>query len=349
MGGVRRHNQELLPRAARLLAEGGGALAVLRGSEPPAFELPPPVRELASRVPAHQVALRALAEGRALRSALREAARRGRPFDLVHTAHLPAPRRLGMPLAFTLHDPRRVDLAPSAWRRRTAALAIERAFARSACVIAVSETMARRYRADFGASRVFVVPNAADHLPLLPRAPARAPFLLHVGHLEPRKNLGLLLEALATDRALPRLVLAGAAKDAMDERLRTRAAELGVAPRLELRGPVSDGELARLYAATACVVLPSRLEGFGIPALEARRAGAPLAVAAAGALPEVAGPGAASFPPDDASACARAIRAALATPEERLGESSRAAREASWDRSASRLVEAWRQATALTG
>ena len=48
MGGVRRHNAELLPRAAALLSEAGGELVVMEGREPVAFELPPEVRRLQS-------------------------------------------------------------------------------------------------------------------------------------------------------------------------------------------------------------------------------------------------------------------------------------------------------------
>jgi len=58
--------------------------------------------------------------------------------------------------------------------------------------------------------RVRVVPNAADHFEPLPREPREDAPLVHVGHVEPRKNIELLLRALAHDPALPRLVLAGA-------------------------------------------------------------------------------------------------------------------------------------------
>lgn len=342
MGGVRRHNQELLPRAAERLARAGGALAVLEGARPPALALPPAVERLRSRVPAHPAPLRALGEGRALRAALARAARAGRPFDVVHTAHLPAPRlEGGARLVLTLHDTRRIDLARG-WRARLGRAAVERSLARAAVACAVSETMARRL-AVLGARRVALVRNAADHLPLLPRAPADPPFLLCVGHLEPRKNPELLVRALALDAGLPDLVLAGAAKGAAGRELAALAARLGVAEHVRALGAIDDGTLAELYARAACVVLPSRLEGFGIPALEAQRAGAPLAVADAGALPEVA-PRAPRFAPDDAAGCARAIRSALATPTDALARAAADAAAHTWDDAADALVEAWRLA-----
>ena len=365
MGGVRRHNAELLPRVARLLRDRGGRLTILAGATPPAISLEG-IELLPSRVPASSTR-RGLVEGRALRKALAT----GR-FDLVHTAHLPAPRRLQRPFCLTLHDPRRALFPEQGWPdrpdrpdrpeqpegharqdrpsplgrgrfltrlgRRAGDVLLRSAFRRAAGVVAVSETMAALYRTRFGARRVAVVPNAADHLPLLPRASDEGdPFLLHVGHLEPRKNLGLLLEVLALAPDLPRLVLAGAAKKDEDQRLRTRARALGVESRVELRGPVDDEELARLYARTACVVLPSWLEGFGIPALEALRAEAPLAVSTAGALPEVAGdvPG---FAPNDPEAAARAVRAALRSTGDDRERRAQRARAATWDAAAQRLL-----------
>src|SRR6185295_4411823 len=58
MGGVRRHNAELLPRAAKLLEERGGSLAVLEGREPAAFDLPPPIERIASDAAPHPVLAR---------------------------------------------------------------------------------------------------------------------------------------------------------------------------------------------------------------------------------------------------------------------------------------------------
>ena len=341
-GGVRRHNAELLPRAARLLAETGGSLAVLEGRVPPAFALPAQLERIPSRVPAGPPIARALAERAALERALAAARDAGRPFDLVHTAHLPAPRRLSVPFTYTLHDLRSLMLAHTPFSRRFVAQhVVGRALYDAALVVVVSEHVRAELERRFGIRALAVVPNAADHLAPLPRAPGPDAPLLHVGHLEPRKNLALLLTALARDPTLPPLLLAGAAKGDEEARLRARAAELGVAERVRFLGPVEDEELPALYARAACVVLPSYLEGFGIAALEAQRARCPLAVSSAGALPEVAGAETPCFPVDDAAACARAIRAAIAWPLEALERAARAAERYRWDDSARRLVAAW--------
>lgn len=340
-GGVRRHNAELLPRAARLLREQDGALAVLLGRDGLAFELPPEVERIPSRVRAGPPLARAAHESRALRQALAAAAARGTPFDLVHTAHLPAPRGLPVPYALTLHDLRSLELAHTPFSRRFfARTVIGGAVARAALVITVSETV-RASLARFGPRALALVPNAGDHLRVGTRAPAAGAPLLHVGHLEPRKNLDCLVRALALDAELPDLELAGAPKDGEDERLLALARSLGVARRVRCLGPVEDERLSALYARCAAVVIPSRLEGFGIGVLEAQRAHAPLAIAEAGALPEVAGEGVPRFPPDDPAACARAIRAALALSAATLAAHAQRAERFSWEASARLLVEAW--------
>lgn len=344
-GGVRRHNQELLPRAARLLMERGGALAVLVGRDGLALSLPDSIELFASDVPSGPPLARATREGKALRRALDEARVRGRPCNLVHTAHLPAPRDLPVPFTLTLHDLRALELAHTPFSRRFFAKSVIGAAARAAsAVITVSETVRATVVERFRPRQTFVVPNAGDHLPVRPRASAPGAALLHVGHLEPRKNLGLLLEALAADPGLPPLSLAGAPKHDEEAVLRARAAELGVADRVRFLGVVPDEDLPELYARCAAVVIPSRLEGFGIGALEAQRARAPLAIADAGALPEVAGEGVPRFAPDDAAGCARAVRAALALDTSVLDEHARRAERFTWDASARALVAAWEAA-----
>jgi glycosyltransferase involved in cell wall biosynthesis len=342
-GGVRRHNQELLPRAARALAEGGGRLAVLVGRDGLGFELSAPVESIASDVPSGPPLARAAREGRALTRTLAEALERGAPFDLVHTAHLPAPRGLAVPYALTLHDLRALVLEHTPFSRRFVAKSvIGSAVERAAGVLTVSAHVGTTLREHFRARRLFLVPNAGDHLPILPRAAGAGARLLHVGHLEPRKNLELLLRALAFDPRLPGLDLVGAPKGDEGERLRRLAGELGLGTRLRFLGVVGDEELPRLYAEAAAVVIPSYLEGFGIGVLEAQRAHVPLAIAAAGALPEVAGPGVPSFAPDDPAACATAVHAALQwSPSDLALRAANAARYR-WDESARLLVDAWR-------
>jgi glycosyltransferase involved in cell wall biosynthesis len=341
---VRRHNAELLPRLAERLAAAGGGLAILEGKAPIPFPLPPTVQRLRCRVPASPAPLRAAGEGPALRRALARAADAGQAFDAVHLAHLPVPRSLPVQRTHTIHDLRALEGEHTPLhRRRAAGPILNRALGEAALVFTVSETVRARVMELFTvpADRIHVLPNGTDHLKVAPREVEGDGYLLHVGHLEPRKNLGLLLEALATDRELPPLVLAGAPKHDEGERLRRQARALGVDERVIFRGPFDEEDLPGLYARAACLVLPSRLEGFGIPVAEAQAAGVPVALAHTDALREVAGSDAPTFPVDDATACAAAIRRALRADAASLEAARARASARTWDAAADAWFDAF--------
>ena len=82
-------------------------------------------------------------------------------------------------------------------------------------------------------------------------------------------------------------------------------------------GRIDDADLPGLYSACAAFVLPSLEEGFGLPAVEAMACGAPVIVSDRGALPEVAGPGAAVLDAADAGALAAGLARVLREGEYR--------------------------------
>jgi glycosyltransferase involved in cell wall biosynthesis len=132
------------------------------------------------------------------------------------------------------------------------------------------------------------------------------PFVLTVAQKQPHKNLGAVIRALAElDGA--RLVLAGAPAPHEAE-LRALAERLGVAERIRFLDWVSAPDLEGLYRAATCFVLPSLIEGFGLPVLEAMRHGTPVACSDRSALAEVAGDAALLFDPDDQAAVTGALR-----------------------------------------
>ena len=230
-GGVRRHNQELLPRVARMLESAGGSLSVLEGREPCAFELPEFIERIPSAVPAGPALRRSLAEGHELRRLLRKRQTEDRPFDLVHTAHQPVPRGFETPISLLIHDLRSLDLSHSPFSRRLFARElIGRAAHRAAAVSTVSSAMADQLSSTLGIGRelIRVIANAADHLAPSPRRSGQDAPLLCVGHIEPRKNLQLVLKTLAHDPALPNLVIIGAAKGKEQQRLQSLASSLAI-------------------------------------------------------------------------------------------------------------------------
>jgi len=351
MGGVRRHNAELLPRVARLLSDAGGELVLMEGKAPISFELPEEIRVLKGDVPSSPAPVRASFEGRALRSTIAEEAAAGRPIDIVHLGHMPAPRSLPVPHTHTIHDLRMLTGEHTPMSRRLVSRhVIGAAVSKAARVITVSELVKGQLVAEFGAKEeeVCVVPNGCDHLPVLEREDKEGGPLLSVGHLEPRKNVQLLIEALSLDEALGELVLVGAPKGSEQDLLQALAKERGVSERVRFAGVVSDGELAQLYAQCSACVFPSKLEGFGIGVAEAMRAGAPVAIARGTAMDEVSAGCCVEFDAEDATDCVRALHSAISMETSALDAARERATTFSWGRGAEELARVWCAAMADT-
>jgi len=125
------------------------------------------------------------------------------------------------------------------------------------------------------------------------------PYLLYVGTLHPRKNLGVLLHAFAANLFSPSaglrslfsplsLVLAGQ-KGWRSAEIFDQVRRLGLEDRVLLPGYVPDADLPALLSGALAFVFPSLYEGFGFPVLEAMACGTPVICSDASSLPEVAG------------------------------------------------------------
>jgi glycosyltransferase involved in cell wall biosynthesis len=111
-------------------------------------------------------------------------------------------------------------------------------------------------------------------------------FILHVGTIEPRKNLPLLFEAAAQIKE--HIVVAGKLGWLTDPIL-AKVKELGVEDRVTFTGFIADDDLPALIAAATVLAMPSKYEGFGLPILEALACGTPVVASNAASLPEVGG------------------------------------------------------------
>lgn len=171
-------------------------------------------------------------------------------------------------------------------------------------------------------------------------------YLIHLGTLEPRKNLVRLCEAYKllreSRKEVPQLVVAGAVGWAAQPIL-AALDSLG-------SSVVRTGYLARadavlmLRGARACVY-PSLYEGFGLPVLEAMAARTPVITSNVTALPEVAGDAALYADPNDAASLAHAIEAVLDDPASaalRVAIGRRRAEALSWQASAAQLASLYR-------
>jgi alpha-1,3-rhamnosyl/mannosyltransferase len=158
------------------------------------------------------------------------------------------------------------------------------------------------------------------------------PFFLYAGGISPHKGLETLLAAYAVLAAAPdspRLVIAGALDDepylSAADSVRTQIAELGLGERVLLPGHVPDETLACLYAGAIAFVSPSRLEGFGLPAVEAAASRTPVVLSDIPAHRETLGEAALFFPVGDDAALAHLLTS-LADDEperDRLAEAAR--------------------------
>ncbi len=282
------------------------------------------------------------------------AGRRGA--DLLHSPATLGPWRTQMPAVLTIHDtlywshPELMSTplytGPVKWMETRAAR-------NAAHVITDSEAAAvdiRKYL-HVPDDRLHVVPLAATPVPA--RAsdgrPTGEVLLLASGQRRPHKNWEGLIEAIALLPApeRPRLVITGGRGD---DPLRAVVERLGVADTVELRGWVDEDELAALYRAATAMVLPSFVEGFGLPVLEALQAGVPVLCSDIAAHREIAGEAAVWFDPHDVASIAAAVRVAVTDPSRmaRLRvEGRERARLFSWQRVADSTLEVFR--TALAG
>jgi glycosyltransferase involved in cell wall biosynthesis len=131
------------------------------------------------------------------------------------------------------------------------------------------------------------------------------PFFLHVGVMEKRKNLTLLIKAFSLLAAnyQARLILVGSSNHKKNsdgtEAILRLLKELNLQEKVLLPGYLPDGDLPYFYKKALAYIFPSTYEGFGIPVLESFQFGLPLAVATGSSLPEVAGDAALQFDPDE--------------------------------------------------
>ncbi|MGZ4256158.1 MAG: glycosyltransferase family 4 protein [Gaiellaceae bacterium] len=272
--------------------------------------------------------------------------RRLRP-ALAHFQHA-LPLGCPCPAVVTVHD-LSFERDPSLMSPRDRLVfrtAVPRSARRAARVLAVSERTKRDLIELYAVpeSKIVVTPNGVD--PAFTPAgwvPDGSPYALVVGTLQPRKDPEAAIEALALlDDSDLRLVFAGPDKGGRARAERT-AERAGIATRVEFRGHVSKDELAALYRGAACLVFPSRYEGFGLPALEAMASGTPVVATRAGAIPEVTGGAAILVDDRNPAALAGGIERALADRERLVAAGLARAAGFTWAETARRTLAVYRE------
>jgi glycosyltransferase involved in cell wall biosynthesis len=250
--------------------------------------------------------------------------------SLAHFVHA-LPLRCPVPAVLTVQD-LSWERDPSVfgrWDLVTFKVFVRRSVKRAQHVFAISERTKRDLVELYGTpeDKVTVTPLAPD--PDFRPAQAHDSFLLFVSAIEPRKQP---LDAIDAANAVGRkLVVVGPTKDEeLAAELRRRGADV--------RGYVPKDELVRLYQSAACLVFPSRYEGFGLPVVEAMACGTPVVAAPEPALQEVAGD-AAIFADD----LAEGVRRALADRERLSVAGLERAKAFSWRETARITADVYRR------
>jgi glycosyltransferase involved in cell wall biosynthesis len=257
--------------------------------------------------------------------------------DVLHCPTYRGPLRPRVPLVVTVHDLAvlRHPEAFNHWTRRYSPRVVPRVLRRAARVIAVSE-FTRRELVELLAvpdEKIRVVPNAvgADFTP--EGEAASGDYVLAVGTLEPRKNLGRLVEAVRRTQRELRVVGARGWGGVKVEGNGVR-----------WLGEVTDAELARLYRGASCVAYPSLYEGFGIPVLEAMACGVPVVTTRGTAMEEVADGAAVLVDSRDAEEIAAGIERAGLERDVLVARGLERARAFRWDAVAEATVRVYREA-----
>lgn len=172
-----------------------------------------------------------------------------------------------------------------------------------------------------------------------------ADFILSLGTIQPRKNYGRLVQALARLKQDIALVIVGG-KGWDSDSLLAEIEKLGLSRRVHFPGFVADADLPALYSAATLFVYPSLYEGFGLPALEALASGTPVVASNRSALPEVVGHAGLLVNPEDVTALSAAIAGLLDDDSRRAALAAAGLKQAAqftWPAMARQLVQLYQR------
>jgi glycosyltransferase involved in cell wall biosynthesis len=178
-----------------------------------------------------------------------------------------------------------------------------------------------------------------------------SPYIFSVGTVQPRKNYGRLIQALALLRLSGHnidLVIAGG-RGWLEDPIYETISTTGMQDHVHFIGFADEADLPALYSAAYCCALPSLYEGFGLPVLEAMACGTPVITSNISSLPEVAGDAAIMVDPYNLDAIVDAIKRLLddtSLYQAYVEKGYERAKQFTWDNSAHQLREIY--ATLLT-
>jgi glycosyltransferase involved in cell wall biosynthesis len=286
-------------------------------------------------------------------------------FDLLWSPLITIPLRGSTPAVATVHDLTTL-LFPDyhTFKVRGSLLPILRpSFERARRLVTISDATARDLKGQFpqcadkvrmiypGIDPEFRPGDRAGIIATRNELGAPGGYILYVGTLEPRKNVGALVDAWVALKAenpdFPPLVLAGGygwGSEKLAKRIKALRSE-----GLIFTDRVEREQLVRIIQAATVFVYPSHYEGFGLPPAEAMACGVPVITSDTSSLPEVVGDAGLMVNPGDAGALAGKIKSLLDHPERAARLAERGIARAAWfrwDKAAAAMEEVFLEALA---
>ena len=283
--------------------------------------------------------------------------------DLLHATHYNVPVLYRGKLVVTIHD--LIHLTPEGHKGRIGVWAYAATMLRIAArkadrIITVSEFTKRQLIERLGVPgpKIRVIPNGVSkQFCELNREEARASvcsdlkrerkYFLCISSLRPHKNVSLLLEAAALfwKRMSVDWDLLIVGKGEEQESLQRQCERLGIEKKVVFLPFIQDSLLPQMYAAAEFFVMPSLIEGFGLPVLEAMACGTPVACSRSASLPEVGGDAAVYFDPKNSESMAEAMcsAASRSVAVELRRKGLEQAKRFTWSRSAQAHYEVYRE------
>jgi glycosyltransferase involved in cell wall biosynthesis len=268
--------------------------------------------------------------------------------DVFHSPAQHPPRKASIPWVQTLHD-----LTPLTWRHPELArdrrrwLRVGKRLHTAAAIVACSRFSADEGIRHFGLDprRIEVISLGVDHSVFRPEGfvAARGPYMLHVAAYGPHKGYREALSVFArlVEMGAPhRLILAGPQDDWMLAQISALVDSSARPDRVEIAGFIDD--IASIYRGAAALLMTSRCEGFGLPAIEAMACGTPVLAFRNSSLPEVVGEAGVLVADGDISAMTAAAKRLLNDRhhrEELIQRGLARARHFTWDNTVDAYAE----------
>lgn len=284
--------------------------------------------------------------------------------DLVHFLHFNAPLFYSKPFIVTIHDlikHHSKGLATTTqwpfiypFKRLGYYLTVNHAIKQSTLILTPSQSVRKDIKQFYSISpnKILVTPEAADPIFFKPVTQKikelipDKPYLIFTGNAYPHKNIIQLIKAVQLYRqkynSQLQLVIV-TAKDAFYQRLSQQVRRLNALSCIKIKGYSSDQQIQNLYHYSVAFITPSLFEGFGLPGLEAMASKTLVLSSNRTSLPEVYGPHAKYFDPDNLEAIIQTIHQAitLKNREQRLRSAQKYARSFSWQKTAQLTLKAY--------